>query len=326
MYTEYLGPIAEDSLLSAKELLQKGARLVQRGGLVAIPTETTYGLAASILNETALSNLYGVKGRASSSAVPVQISSLDQVKFIAREIPSLFYLIAEKFFPGPLTVILKKSPYLSSTITAGKDTVGIRLSSNPIVRKMIELVGCPIAMPSANVSGKPSPITAKHVLEDFNGRIEGIIDGGETTFGLESSILSLEDPKKPTLLRLGMITQDEIEKALGMTIYLHPQALLPHYSSEKAPSLPMIRLFSSWDEIKIYLQLSNDSKRLIMSSEDKKSMVRDSLDYFELTEKNLYEGLRTALREGYAEVLVLCSQKVKGYKALHQRLKQIANT
>lgn len=325
MYTEILGPVSEDSLVNVHELLQRAARLLQQGALIAIPTETTYGLAASILNETALKDLFSVKNRDASHALPVQIANLDQLKFIAREIPPQFHLLAKQFLPGPLTIVLKKNPPLSETITGGADTVAVRFSSNAVVRRLIELAGCPLAMPSANLTGRPSPTSAKHVLEDFNGKIQGIVDGGETKYGLESTVISLEDPLNPILLRHGVIGQRSIEKALGRTLCVHPRALLSHHGVGSTQKLPAVRLFSSWDEMKIYLQLSNDSKRLVMTQEERTPVIQ-MCDFFKLSTKNLYEGLRLALRDGYAEVLVLCNPLLRNNETLHQRLKQIAST
>lgn len=326
MYTEYLGPVNEDNLIEAQEFLRRAARLLQQGALVAVPTETTYGLAASILNETALKNLYAIKNRSKAMALPVQVANFDQLKFITCNISSEFEVLAKHFLPGPLTIVLKKNPHLSNTITAEKDTVAVRISSNKLVRRLIELVGCPLAIPSANLSGNPSPTCAKHVLEDFNGKIHGIVDGGEAEFGLESTVLSLEDPTTPILLRFGMITQREIEKVLNCSIRIHPKALLVNQSKSNSNNrFPAIRLFSSWDEMKIYLQLSNDSKRLIMSQEECSPIVQ-ACNFFRLSKTNLYEGLRLALRNGYAEVLVLCSPILKNNKILYHRLKQIAST
>ncbi|CCB88870.1 L-threonylcarbamoyladenylate synthase [Simkania negevensis] len=325
MYTEYLGPIAEENLLGSQELLQRAARLLQQGALVAIPTETTYGLAASILNETALKNLYEIKNRETSTALPIQVANTDQLKFITRDLPHQFDLIAKHFLPGPLTIVLKKNPHLSSTISGGMDTVAVRISSNKIARRLIELVGCPLAMPSANLSGNPSPTCAKHVLEDFNGKIQGIVDGGNSEYGLESTVLSLEDPANPVILRFGVISQRSIEKVLGTQVRVHPKALLSHFGKVGQQRLPAIRLFSSWDEMKIYLQLSNDSRRLVMSREERFPTLK-MCDYFNLCAKNLYEGLRMAIRDSYSEVLVLCNPTLKNDEMLHQRLKQIAST
>lgn len=325
MYTEYLGPIVEDNLLGSQELLQRAARLLQQGALVAIPTETTYGLAASILNETALKNLYEVKKRDPSTPLPIQVANTDQLKFITRDLPPQFELIAKHFLPGPLTIILKKNPHLSSIISGGTETVAVRISSSKIARRLIELVGCPLAMPSANLSGNPSPTCAKHVLEDFNGKIQGIVDGGDSEYGLESTILSLEDPANPMILRFGVISQRAIEKVLAAPVRVHPKALLGRFEKVGQQRLPAVRLFSSWDEMKIYLQLSNDSKRLVMSQDERSPMLK-MCDYFALSAKNLYEGLRMAVRDGYSEVLVLCNPILKNNEILHQRLKQIAST
>lgn len=325
MYTEYLGPINEDNQIDMEGLLNRAARLLQQGALIAVPTETTYGLAASILNETALKKIYAVKNRNQAFALPVQVANFDQLKWITRDLPPQFEMLSHCFFPGPLTVVVKKNPNLSNTITAGKDTVAVRISSNNIVKRMIELIGCPLAIPSANISGNPSPICAKHVLEDFNGKIDGIVDGGETEFGLESTVLSIEDPKKPVLLRFGVISQHEIEQALNCKIRIHPKELFAHQNRSRSNRLPTIRLFSSWDEMKIYLQLSSNSKRLVMSLETCSSIIR-APHFFKLTGKNLYEGLRVALRNGCAEVLVLSSPALKDNQKLYQRLKQVAST
>ena len=188
---------------------------------------------------------------------------------------------------------------------------------------MIELTGCPLAVPSANQSGKPSPTKASHVLEDFNGKIEALVDGGETRLGMESTLISLEDPVNPTLYRFGMIPQREIELVLGRKVVVHPLALVLNRNSNLTKMRSAVRLFSSWEEMKIYLKLSSKSKRLVVS--DEPSLVSGE-DYFQLKPTNLYEGLRVAERDGYAEVLVLCTSKLKKNSLLLNRLKQIART
>lgn len=325
MFTEYLGPITEDNLSGAHALLERAARLIQQGALVAIPSETIYGLGVSILNTEAVQKLFAVKQRKQNHALPILIAHLDQLKFIAREIPPAFGLLSKQLLPGPLTVILKKNLQLSPLITGGKDTVAIRFSSHPALKRIVELAGCPIAFPSANLSGKPSPTLAKHVFEDFNGKIEAIVDGGETEYGLESTLISLENPDRPILYRFGVVEKRDIENVLGCELEVHPQALLPQRVAQNLQSLPAIRLFSSWDEMKIYLKLSNRSKRLIMSYEENVSIAQPG-DLFKLSGKNLYEGLRFASRNGYAEVLVLCTPGLKSNEPLYRRLKQIANT
>lgn len=323
MYTEYFGPVNREDLESSSAHLEGAARKLQQGGLVAFPSETVYGLGATILNEGALKKLYQVKERSKDCSLPIHIANLSQLQFVAADIPIEAYALAKEFLPGPLTLILKKSPNLSPLITGGKETIAIRISSDPIARRLIELTGCPLAVPSANQSGKPSPTKASHVLEDFNGKIEGLVDGGETQFGMESTLISLEDPMRPTLYRFGVISQREIERVLNRKVGVHPLALVLNGNSNLTKMRSAVRLFSSWDEMKIYLKLSSKSKRLIMSEEP--SLVSGG-DHFQLKPTNLYEGLRVAERDGYAEVLVLCNPKLKQNILLLNRLKQIART
>jgi len=319
MYTEYFGPINRKELKG----LEAPSRKLQQGGLVAFPTETIYGLGASILNDEAITRLFTVKGRNETHSLPVQIANMDQLKFIVQEIPKEATILASHFLPGPLTIILKKHPSLSSLITGGKETVAVRLCSDPIARRLIELTGCPLAVPSANITGKPSPTRASHVLEDLNGQIDGIVDGGETQHGMESTVISLEDPHRPTILRNGVVDKKEIEIALNRNVYIHPLALTSNGCSSFNKLRSAVRLFSSWDEMRVYLKLSPTSKRMIMSKE-RSAPIRG--DYFHLDEKNLYEGLRTADRDGYAEVLVCCSPELKKDVTLLNKLKQIART
>ncbi len=323
MYTEYFGPIDREKQTDSNHLLEAAARKLQQGGLVAFPTETTYGLGAIILNVPAIERLFAAKGRPADRSLPVQVANLNQLKFVAKEIPSEAFVLAKRFLPGPLTLVLKKHPNLCSKVTAGKETVAVRIPSDPIALRLIELTGCPLAVPSANQSGKPSPTKATHVLEDLNGLIEGIVDGGETEHGMETTILSLEDPMNPTILRIGVISQKELEGALGRKVTVHPAALLLDRSRSFPQLRSTVRLFASWEEMKIYLKLSVPNKRLIMSEE---ASSIDGADHFKLTTKSFYEGLRTANRDGYAEVLVLCSPTIKQNALLLNRLKQIAST
>jgi len=323
MYTEYFGPVNREDLGCSSAQLESAARKLQQGGLVAFPSETVYGLGATILNEGALKRLYQVKERPQDRSLSVHVANFSQLQFVATDIPLEAHSLAKEFLPGPLTLILKKSPNLSPLITGGKETIAVRISSDPIARRLIELTGCPLAAPSANHSGNPSPTRASHVLEDFNGKIEGLVDGGQTRFGMESTLISLEDPAHPTLYRFGVIPQREIERVLNRKVAVHPLALALNGNSNLTKMRSAVRLFSSWEEMKIYLKLSSKSKRLIMS--DELSLVSDVV-HFHLKPANLYEGLRVAERDGYAEVLVLCTPKLKQNILLLNRLKQIART
>lgn len=323
MYTEYLGPVNRDNLIESTPLLEQAARKLQQGQLIAFPSETIYGLGASILNPQAIDRLYEVKGRPQDRALPILVANLDQVKFIASDLPQEFYLLAKQFLPGPLTIVVKKNPNLSSAISGGKETIAIRFSSDPVAQRLTEMTGCPLTVPSANISGKPSPTKASHVLEDFNGHINGILDGGETEYGMESTVISLENPTKPVIVRLGVISPRILEKSLNCSIQIHPLALLQQGNSSPHKIRSAVRLFSSWDEMKIYLKLSCPGKRLVMSLD---TFPLSDCDHFKLSPKNLYDGLRLADREGYAEVLVHCSPALKQNELLLNRLKQIART
>ncbi|MDJ0651752.1 MAG: L-threonylcarbamoyladenylate synthase [Simkaniaceae bacterium] len=318
MYTKYFGPISREELKG----LESPSRSLQQGRLIAFPTETVYGLGATILNTQALKRLYQVKNRGADLSLPVQIANMDQLKFVATDIPHEAQVLAKHFLPGPLTLILKKNPNLSDLVTGRKRTVAVRFCSDPIARRLVELTGCPLAVPSANLTGKPSPTKANHVFEDFNGQIEGIVDGGEVEYGMESTLISLEDPFCPTLFRFGVIPQKEIEDVLHRKLIVHPLALTINGNSTFDKLRTAVRLFFSWDEMKIYLKLSSTSKRMIMSTDN--SPLRG--EHFHLNGKNLYEGLRIADCEGYTEVLVHCSSGIKKNVFLFNKLKQIART
>ncbi|MHA1684901.1 MAG: L-threonylcarbamoyladenylate synthase [Candidatus Heimdallarchaeaceae archaeon] len=192
-------------------ILTKAARLIKEGEIVAFPTETVYGLGADALNAQAVKKIFDAKGRPADNPLIVHINSIKQLNQIAIDIPEIVFSLAEHFWPGPLTFILKKHPRVPSIVTGGLDTVAVRYPNNLIAQKLIELTGAPIAAPSANISGKPSPTRAEHVYEDFEGKIPLIIDGGETTIGVESTVVNLlVDP--PIILRPGGITYEMLKK------------------------------------------------------------------------------------------------------------------
>ena len=181
--------INPDDKLSEK--LKEAAEIIRRGGLVAFPTETVYGLGANALDETASAKIYRAKGRPSDNPLIIHIADSSDIEKLADDIPELAYSLAEVFWPGPLTMILKKNESVPYATTGGLDTVGIRLPANATARALIKEAGVFIAAPSANLSGKPSPTTAMHVYQDLNGRIDMIIDGGQSVYGLESTIVDL---------------------------------------------------------------------------------------------------------------------------------------
>ena len=197
-----------------QKLLSKARKIMSRGGLVAFPTETVYGLGGNALKKKAAAKIYKAKGRPSDNPLIVHIAEIDEVYSLASEIPDEFFKLAESFWPGPLTMILKKSSIVPDETTGALNTVAIRMPSHPIARKLISSCGFPIAAPSANSSGKPSPTSASHVFTDLNGKIPLIIDGGDCQIGIESTVLSLAGDK-PLLLRPGAITKEMIESVIG---------------------------------------------------------------------------------------------------------------
>lgn len=197
-----------------QEVMEKCGKIIREGGLVAFPTETVYGLGADALNPEAVAKIFRAKGRPSDNPLIVHISDKKQCFKLAININPTAEKLMETFWPGPLTLILKKNTIVPHITTAGLDSVAIRLPSNPIARELIIASGKPIAAPSANRTGKPSPTCAAHVLEDLNGRIDAIIDGGDTDIGIESTVVDVRG-NIPVILRPGDVSKEDLEKTVG---------------------------------------------------------------------------------------------------------------
>ena len=221
-------------MLTTSEVdLAYAADLIKRGEVVGIPTETVYGLAASAFDETAVAKIFKAKGRPSDNPLIVHISDFGMIHDIAAEIPPLAKELADRFWPGPLTMIMPKSERIPAITSGGLDTVGIRFPSHPAARRLIELCGVPLAAPSANLSGSPSPTTAARVYDDMNGRIPAIIDGGDCIVGVESTVISFESDAV-RILRPGGITREMLEKVVpniiidrGVLAELSPDTVAP---------------------------------------------------------------------------------------------------
>ncbi len=282
------------------------AECLQKGELVAFPTETVYGLGAPIFNPDAIAKIYLAKGRPSDNPLIAHISSLDQVHQIARDIPPEFDLLANVFFPGPLTVVLKKHPSVPSIVSGGLDTIAVRMPRHTVAQQLIAAVGQPIVAPSANLSGKPSSTTAQHVVSDFEGKIKAVIDGGPTEYGVESTVVSLVS--EPCLLRLGAIPSAQIEQALGMSLgeatqehkLSSPGTRYRHYAPEAR-----IKLFINQLEMETHLKDHPDLRRLINPK---------------ITLANLYAVLRQADEEKYEEIVLYCHSEMRLNDALMDRL------
>ncbi|MCI9144350.1 MAG: threonylcarbamoyl-AMP synthase [Lachnospiraceae bacterium] len=199
-----------------EEGLKRAGEIIRRGGLVAFPTETVYGLGGDALNPESARKIYAAKGRPSDNPLIIHICRLKDIEKIVTRMPDAAVKAAEAFWPGPLTMILPKAETVPPETTGGLNTVAVRFPSHPVAGKLIDCAGGYIAAPSANISGKPSPTSAKYVLEDMAGRIEMIVDGGEVEIGLESTVLDMTvDP--PKILRPGYITREMLDKVLKET-------------------------------------------------------------------------------------------------------------
>ena len=208
---------------------------LKRGEPVALPTETVYGLAAPLFSEETIRKIYVVKQRPTNNPLIVHVLNFEQLSGIAETMPSA-QALAERFWPGPLTLVLKKKACVSDVVTAGQPCVALRCPQAPLFRRAIDLTGEPLVAPSANRFQHVSPTTAMHVLHDLGGSIPYILDGGACTFGLESTILSLLDEKQPTLLRYGPITVEELEAFLNRSL-ITPSGVISEQKPHLAPGL-----------------------------------------------------------------------------------------
>ena len=186
------------------------AQLIREGELVAFPTETVYGLGADARREDAVRAIFTAKGRPADNPLIVHISDLSMLDSIAADVPSIALRLAEKFWAGPLTMIFPKRPEIPYVTSGGLETVGIRMPSHPMAQKLISLSGCPIAAPSANRSGLPSPTTAKHVMDDMNGRISAVLGGGQCSVGVESTVVCFDDTQTIHILRPGLVSREDL--------------------------------------------------------------------------------------------------------------------
>lgn len=193
---------------------ETAAQIIRDGGLVAIPTETVYGLGANGLDENAVKKIFLAKGRPQDNPLILHVAEPKQMEQLCHHIPKAAYDLAEAFWPGPLTIVLPARDIVPKRTTGGLDTVAVRCPDSKVTREIIREAGVPIAAPSANISGKPSTTTAEHVLHDHDGRIEAIVDGGPCRVGVESTIVDLTD-ERPRLLRPGGITPEQLVQVLG---------------------------------------------------------------------------------------------------------------
>lgn len=221
--------IVVDPVNPDAKAIEEAALIIERDGLVAFPTETVYGLGARACSSPAVKKIFAAKNRPANTPLLVHVCNADQVLDLVTEISSDAHLLMEKFWPGPLSLILPASPRVPAVVTAGQSSVGLRMPSHPVALALIARTG-PLAAPSANLSGRPSPVTAAHVNADLKGRIEGLLDAGPTGSGVESTVLNL-CVKPYKILRLGGTAPEQIESVLGRKVDLMDTvyAKAPHY-------------------------------------------------------------------------------------------------
>lgn len=286
LHTKYWKVLVENP---DEKVLEQSAELIKAGEIIGFPTETVYGLGADGLNEEAVKKIYKAKGRPSDNPLILHVSSIDMLKKLVNYIPEKAQKVIEIFWPGPLTIILPKSNLVPNIITAGLDTVAIRMPNHPIALALIEKSQLPIAAPSANLSGKPSPTTGEHVWHDLQGKIAGIIDSGPTGIGVESTVLDLTG-ETPTILRPGGITREDLMAVLGkvdLDPALHNTKQIPkapgmkytHYS----PDAQVILFKGDLDEMKekflsgINISKQEGKKVGIMISHEMYNIIRNYL-------------------------------------------------
>jgi L-threonylcarbamoyladenylate synthase len=227
--------------MASEQEIEKAAEILRAGGLVAFPTETVYGLGADASNPAALKKVFAAKGRPADHPLIVHLADMSELRHWAAEVPRVAWLLAEKFWPGPLTMVLKCAPKVSSLITGGQNTIGVRVPSHPVAQQLLKAFGGGIAAPSANRFGRLSPTTAAHVREELGAAVDLVLDGGDCEVGIESTIVDLtRDP--PAILRPGRISAQQIADALLTPIGAAdsasprvPGSLAAHY----APRTPL---------------------------------------------------------------------------------------
>ena len=285
------------------------AEIIKSGELVAIPTETVYGLGANGLDENAVAKIFEAKGRPQDNPLILHICGPEQIELFCHHIPQKAYDLAEAFWPGPLTIVLPARDVVPKRTTGGLSTVAVRCPDNAVTREIIRLSGVPIAAPSANISGKPSTTTAEHVLHDHDGRIAAVVDGGACRVGVESTIVDLTE-ERPRLLRPGGITPEQLLEVLGdlvvdkaVTAQIDKDAVVKapgmkyrHY----APAEPVVIVSGSREKAAEYIHAHFEPGDRVLCFEEELPLYEgcDPLSYGREADVNtLSAGLFAALRE-----------------------------
>ncbi len=320
-----------------KEGINEAAKLLKSGEVVAIPTETVYGLAADALNEEAVVKIFKAKGRPQDNPLIVHIADFEKIYNYAQEVPKVALKLAERFWPGPLTMVLPKKDIVPKITSGGLETIGIRLPSNEVARKIIRLSGTALAAPSANLSGSPSPTCAAHVFDDMNGRIPAIVDGGSCDVGVESTVVSFEG-NAIRLLRPGFISIEDLKEVSEEVIaddgilhkvdpgkkVLSPGMKYKHYS----PKARVIIVEGSLESFISYVSKHNSEKTYSMIFDSDKNLFPfKNLTYGDTSlsqAHEVFDKLREFDKLGAEIVFVRCPQKEGVGLAVYNRLLRAA--
>lgn len=316
--------------------IEEIAAIINNGGVVAIPTETVYGLAANALNEEAIKKIFSAKGRPSDNPLIVHIASTSEIEKYACEIKPQAFKLLEKFSPGPLTVVFKKRNIIPDIVSGGLDSVALRIPSHKIALEIIKKAGVPLAAPSANISGSPSPTRFEHVFNDLNGKIDAIVDGGDCSFGVESTVISFVN-EKPVLLRPGGITLEQLKEELGEIII--SKAVLESIDESEKVSSPGMKYRHYAPKSELFIVKGEDEKVLgflkendkidigilCFDGEEKNFLLAKAVSYgvknkpLTLAE-NLFDSLRSLDNEKITKIYARCPQKNDIGLAVYNRL------
>ena len=324
-------------LKPTKNNIRYCADLIKNGEVVGMPTETVYGLAANAFDENAVKKIFKAKKRPADNPLIVHIAEIDMIKELATDIPDVALAVCEKFWPGPITIVLPKSDKIPLITSGGLDTVGIRLPSNKIARELIKACGLPLAAPSANLSGSPSPTTANHVFDDMNGRILAILDDGSCSVGVESTVISIEDDII-RLLRPGKISVDDLKSVASDVVIdsgvleiisndaavKSPGMKYKHYSPKADVTLVSgsIEFFERY----VYERNSDDTYALIFDSDNISDDIRSIKfgDSSEQQAERIFAILREIDKIGAKNVYARCPSKDGVGLAVYNRMLRAA--
>lgn len=306
--------------------ISQAAELLRQHQPVAFPTETVYGLGARVFDEVAIEKIYQLKGRPSDNPLIAHIAELEQVHQLATEIPEEFWTLAAAFLPGPLTIVLQRKPEVPAIISAGLPTVAIRMPAHLIAQQLITAAGQPLVAPSANLSGKPSPTTAQHVLQDLAGDLAAVIDGGPTEVGIESTVLDLTQDQ-PVILRPGSISAEAIAEVLGQPVTAIHHPLAPHQPAA-APGMKYrhyaptahVQLFENITTAEVALAELDPETTLVLTNASPATSSTTKFRVRPLTAATLYAEFRQADADAMQSIVVILDPDTASQAGLVNRL------